>query len=362
MHRREPGLFAYGQHIVDVGMQHRGKAGRRHDVVWGGGFRYRHDTIDTPGMTLSMADHRFDETLFNGFIQDQISVTRNLKLTAGTKIEHAGATGWNLQPTIRGWWSPDGTTALWAGISRALHTPSRVETSLRFNFDAEPDARPLPILFSFIGNPEAGNEQLTAYEAGVRHTFNDRVALDVSGFYNRYRGLLNLGTLPPSVETAGPFPPHVLVSGSFGNSLDAQTTGLESVVSIAMAPQWHVVGTLEVFRVSGWESSAPGGNLDAVDGATPHFQWTLRSSYSRGAFDSDVNLIAAPALRAPATPAYLRLDARLGRRMAHGIELAIVGQNLLQSRHLEAADDRFVVTTEVPRTASLRATWRFYGR
>ncbi len=59
-----------------------------------------------------------------------------------------------------------------------------------------------------------------------------------------------------------------------------------------------------------------------------------------------------------AIPSYVRLDSRLGWRVGQSVEISVVGQNLLQARHLEFYDIQ-VGQTEVQRSVFGKVTWRF---
>jgi iron complex outermembrane receptor protein len=58
-------------------------------------------------------------------------------------------------------------------------------------------------------------------------------------------------------------------------------------------------------------------------------------------------------------PAYVTMDARLAWRPRKHLELALVGQNLLQPRHVEYSGIGMVFQTEVERSVYGTATWRF---
>jgi iron complex outermembrane receptor protein len=305
---------------------------------------------------------RFGEALLNGFVQDEITLAPRLRATLGGKVEHTNVAGWNFQPTARLWWSPDGETALWGAVSRAVRTPSRTDTSVRFHAGADATAGPLPMLFGYLGNPDADNETLTAYEAGLRSMLWDRVVLDVGGFFNRYGQLLATEPLAPRLEI-DPFGPHILLANTVRNTLDADTVGAEAVATVTLAPTWHLTGTVEVFRLSASRSANPQESAAIVDGATPRFQWSLRTSYSKVGFDFDGSLMHAAALPSPFVPAYTRLDARVGRRLGSGLEVALTGQNLQPGAHVESADTTLLAAINpAPRTISLRAIWHVGGR
>jgi iron complex outermembrane receptor protein len=57
---------------------------------------------------------------------------------------------------------------------------------------------------------------------------------------------------------------------------------------------------------------------------------------------------------------YVTLDARLAWEPVAGLELALVGQNLVEDRHLEF-EPEFLLTeaTEVQRSVYAKLTWRF---
>jgi iron complex outermembrane receptor protein len=354
--RYEPGFYRYRRQIADLGVQHHVGRWRRQDVVWGAGIRHSRDDMTSEGPTMGAIQPTFGETLFNSFVQDEITMAPTFKVTLGTKVERTAVTGWNLQPSARAWWSPDGSTAMWGAVSRALRTPSWTDTGMRLNLFGDTTSGPVPLLFALIGNPEARNEQLTAYEVGVRNTTFDRLAVDLSGFYNRYTGLLVYAAQTPAFEIA-PFAPHMLIGISPQNASEAATAGFETVATVGLSAAWTLTGTFEFFKLVDASSSVP-TSPGFIDGATPRFQWSLRSNFSRGGFDYDASLFKAARLTGPVVPGYLRLDARIARQLKPRLELALVGQNLLDAQHMEAGPD-LVDATAVRRALSLRAVWRF---
>lgn len=206
-----------------------------------------------------------------------------------------------------------------------------------------------------MGNPQAKEEELIAYEAGVRTTLGDRLAVDFSGYLNRYAGLLMYETGQPQLEISQ-LGPHLLVPLTPENSLDATTVGIETMAVLTPTPSWNLTGTFAVFRMPDWQSGALTPDTAFVDGETPRVQWSLRSSFSRRGFDYDAKVMNASSLREPFVPGYLRADARISRRLSSGLEIALAGQNLLGARHREAAGLVLVGITDVRRTIALRAT------
>src|SRR5207237_10810449 len=69
--------------------------------------------------------------LFSGFLQDEITLLPDrLRLTVGTKLEHNDYSGFEVQPSARIAWTPDDHQTVWAAVSRAVRSPSRIDTDL----------------------------------------------------------------------------------------------------------------------------------------------------------------------------------------------------------------------------------------
>jgi iron complex outermembrane receptor protein len=308
-----------------------------------------------------------NETLVNGFVQDQMTLGRRLRLTLGTKVERASATGVNVQPTARLWWSPDGNTALWAAISRAVRTPTHVERSVRYNIDVITDpALPLPGVAVLLPNPELQDEELAASEAGLRTTLWGRAALDVGAFVNRYRGLSVPAPLEPEPSFTAALGPHLLLPTTFRNALAARSIGAETVLVVPVTTAWSVTGTLDVFRISTPKEASSHPMSVLVGWArspaalTPPVQWSVRSSLTAGAFDVDAAVGREGAAVDAGLPAHVRVDARVARRMGR-LELSLNGHDVLHRSHYEVRMRDIFNPQPVGRAVSCRASWR-WGR
>ncbi len=53
------------------------------------------------------------------------------------------------------------------------------------------------------------------------------------------------------------------------------------------------------------------------------------------------------------------MDARLAWRPMTGVELSVVGQNLIEQRHIETVSDQTVIRHEMERTVYGKVTWAF---
>ena len=171
----------------DVDFQHRFSLGARNRVVWGLGYRYTHDAvIEAPSVGFFPAV--LAQNLYSAFVQDELALARNLSFTLGTKLEHNDYTGFEFEPDARLSWALNSSQALWAAVSRAVRTPSRIDTDLS-------EGTP-PYLVLLKGNPDFTSEALLAYELGYRAQLNSAFTASVSSFYNQYNDLRSTSFTP----------------------------------------------------------------------------------------------------------------------------------------------------------------------
>jgi iron complex outermembrane receptor protein len=120
------------RHTLDVDFQHRFALLNWNDVVWGIAYRYSHDDVYSKEFLVTNTPSRNDQ-LVSAFVQDEITLVDNyLWLTVGSKFEHNDYSGFEVQPTARLMWAPHQQHRLWAAVSRAVRTPSRVEQDTAF--------------------------------------------------------------------------------------------------------------------------------------------------------------------------------------------------------------------------------------
>jgi iron complex outermembrane recepter protein len=117
--------------VVDIDVQYHTHLGARHDVVFGGGYRYAN--LETIGsFTYSLTPPINEGRVVNAFMQDDIALGRRVRVTLGSKMENDITSGWSVQPTARALWkvTPE-TQQAWAAISRAVRTPSAQDLAVR---------------------------------------------------------------------------------------------------------------------------------------------------------------------------------------------------------------------------------------
>src|SRR5437764_3174376 len=316
-HRDIPGVFGEDLDTYDVDLQHGTRLGARHDVVWGLGYRLINDRIVNSSFLAFLPAH-VARQWFTGFVQDEIALVPNrLHVTLGTKIEHNDYTGFEIQPSGRVSWRLGPSGMVWAAVSRALRTPSRIDRE--FFVPANPP-------YFLAGGPAFHSEEELAYELGYRRQ-HGALAFSVATFYSRYHGLRSL-------EQVNPPAPVPLV---IGNRQDGESFGAEVTAQYWLTNRWRVHAGYTELRVHIWRNP---GSTDASGGATesqiPDRQFFLLSSV-----DLPAHLGLSAWFRAiddvnnQLVPAYAELNATLTWQPTSHLDLSLVGQNLLHDRHRE---------------------------
>src|SRR6266705_5178846 len=338
-HRDIPGIFGEDLDTYDVDLQHSARLAARHDVVWGLGYRNINDRVANSSLLAFLPAH-VARQWFTGFVQDEIALVPNrLHVALGSKIEHNDYTGFEIQPSGRVNWalSPSGT--LWAAVSRALRTPSRIDRE--FFAPGQP-----PYLLA--GGPGFHSEEELAYELGYRHQ-RGALALSLAAFYNRYYGLR-------SVEQVNPPAAFPIV---IGNGQDGESFGAEGTVEYWLTSRWRLRAGYTELRVHIWPNP---GSTDTSRGAAesqaPDRQFLLKSSVDLPAhLRLDAGFRAIGDITRQQVPAYAELNAKLTWQPTSKLDLSLVGQNLLHRRHAEFGAP--AVRREIERGAYGAVEWRF---
>jgi iron complex outermembrane recepter protein len=307
----------------DAELRHHFHLDDWHNIVWGLGYRIVRDRITalTPTMTFDPSARMYDT--FSFFVQDEIEITDAHYLTVGAKLQHNDFTGWEVQPTIRLLYSPENSWAAWGAISRAVRTPSRIESDATI---FAPGAVPF---LDFV--PTFDSEELVAYEIGYRSQPEPWFSWDVAGFFNQYDNLSSLSTTPVTVL------PLFNTNRNYGEGY-----GAELSATVEMLSHWRVSGGYSFVELQIHPGTDTGNFLgstgELVEGSTPHNQVFLMSSHDLASnFDFDLLGRYVDNLPAIVIASYIELDARLAYRPGPRWEIAIVGQNLLQPHHPEYA-------------------------
>jgi iron complex outermembrane receptor protein len=331
-HRDQPGIIQETVKAYNADVQHGFNVGDAHTIVWGAGYRRTSDTYTVPP-PFGVANTHAQRNLWNVFLQDEVALTDQLKVTAGLKIEHHTYTDFEYMPSVRAAWQPSAHDLWWAAVSRAVRTPSRLDR----------DLQALPIL---LPAPTFMSETLVAYEAGYRGQLSDSLLVSVSAFFNDYDKL----------RTTSPLP-----TGQFRllNGMEGHVYGVELWAQYRVNEWWRL--SAGATGLSKDLKAKPGvidvSNMQAA-GNDPDQQFSVRSLMALSDNVSfDVGLRAVEKLRSPVIRSYVELDARLGWRITDTFELSVAGFNLLHDQHPEGGP----VSTrrEVRRNAHVAAKLAF---
>jgi iron complex outermembrane receptor protein len=354
--------YGVGLNTIDLDFQQRNRWRKRHDFVWGLGYRLNADSSE-PAFRISFLPANLKSQIFSSFVQDEIALVRDrLYVSLGTKVEHEYYNGFNAQPSARLTWTPGDRETFWAAISGAERTPSRVETAIRYNYGALPGVGNVPTLISVFGNPGQKNEQLIATEAGFRKDVSDKVSFDSTVFFNQYRDLRSSEAGVPRLE-AEPAPEHLLVPLSFGNLIHGETHGIELFANVKLASRWtlspgYAFLTMHLHRDAGGTDFTTGPQ---AEGGIPNQQAQLRSNVNLPWHLQWTTLVYfVGRLDAQAIPSYTRVDSNVTWQASEKISLGVAGQNLARNLHPEFdGPDVTVMPSLVRRSAYAWLTWRF---
>lgn len=340
---------------LDVEFQHRLPLSTTQELTWGLGYRQVSDKLDSNGFTIAFDPNKENSTIYNVFVQDEISLAEDLRLTIGSKFERNDYTGTEAQPSLRLLWQATETDTLWGAVSRAVNTPSRSHRDATLNFLVIPGA-PFPTVLSNFGNKDTESEELTSTEIGYRGQFGADFNLDATVFYNVYDKLITnefAGVTPP--------PSYVNVTSTYGNLMEGKAYGIELAANWQASPAWRLRASysrLEMdfeLKAGSTDASAP----DDTEGSSPQHMAQLHSLHNLGEnLELGAFVYYVDELPALGIEDYTRVDLRLGWRPAENLEVSLTAQNLADKRHAETTSVD-VTASEIPRSLYGKVNWRF---
>jgi iron complex outermembrane receptor protein len=348
----------------DLDFQYHFASGARHKVSWGLGYRATHES-DEDLSIVRFAPTVLSQTLYSGFVQDEIMLARGVYLTVGSKLEHNGYTGFEFEPSARLQWNLEPTQLLWAAISRAVRTPSRYDRDLLVPSGLINAPPPLQFPTTFLkGSPDFRSETLLAYEAGYRAQIGPRLSTSVSAFYNDYHHLRSTTATATTAVYVFPYPVF------FQSNLEGETHGLELSASYQMLEWWRLHAGYDLLQehihVRPGEVDATGATNETAD---PQQQVALRTSMDLSrdmTLDAALRWVDSLHINSGPTggpvvgtvPSYFELDSGIAWHATSSIEVSLMGRNLLHAHHTEYG---FPSPTreQIGRSVFGRVTWGF---
>jgi iron complex outermembrane receptor protein len=344
-HRLVPFAYAENLNTYDLDIQDRFHWGDYNHFVVGGGYRFTDDDVANSPELAFLPPH-LDRNLFNVFGQDEITIAQGLNLTLGTKVEHNDWTGFEVEPSGRLGWTMAPGQFVWGAISRAVRTPSEIDED--FYVPGNPP-------YYLAGSSNFVSESLLAYELGYRAQLTPTVSASLSTYYNEYDHLRSIS--PPTAPGGPEF---------LQNNLEGQTYGFEAGSTWQVLDWWRLHGGYNLLKEHLY--ARPGTvDRDNATGETsdPQQQFSIRSSMDLPhniEFDVDPRYVDKlydySGGVTGTVPAYFELNVRLAWRITSGVEVSVVGQNLLHDHHPEFGFPS-AERQEIERSVYGKVAWNF---
>jgi len=355
----------------DLDFQYQFPVGERHKFTYGLGYSFVNQSVGNSlsdnGLSLSWSKSHFPLSIYSAFVQDEYALfPDSLRVLLGCKLEHNDFTGFEVQPTARLLWTPTKRQTFWAAVSRAVETPSISEEGVQLSALTPTRLSSGIQLFPRVtGNPQLNSVKLVAYELGYRTQVSETFALDGALFYNHYHGLVV--AVPQSVQS-GFAPGTAIVPLLFENRMAGETYGAELAADWHPAKWWRFYGTYSFLEMDLHpDPGLPAGTSSDAQSAerrSPRHQFFLQSSFDLPE-NVELDVMGRFVARLPGfvqeIPSYFALDARAAWRPRGDLEIAVVGQNLLDNHHPEFGVSPIIGSpvVEIRRNVYAKLTWSF---
>ena len=367
--RPEPQASKVETSTWDTEVQYDFTAKRVHNLSVGGGDRMISEQINTTS-NITFARSALTYSNLNIFAQDEIHLAHDsLLFTVGAKLERNYFGGWGSEPSANLLWMPSKHNSVWISAARSLRTPTLFETAVNAPLDIVPGSAAtggLPVIGGVQGSPNFGAETVKDFEAGYRGQLSKDLSVDVALFYDQFSRVRSFSLGNP-VFSFSPSP-HLEVPEIASNYGTGIGKGAETSIAWQILPKWKLEGSYTYNLVNNrLVDSAPAGTVDTGGKQPSRNKWRLQSyvnlskSWNFDTFlywtsqGSPTNNYGPDVL----VPSYTRLDVRIGYKVGRHWQLSVAGQNLLQSRHLEAIEELLSAHSYVNRGAYLKSTWQF---
>ncbi len=345
----------------DLDFQHHFSFGNRNEITWGLSTRHIYDKINNAANVSYSREYRH-APLYSTFFQDEITVIEDrLKLIIGTKYANNDYSGSEVMPNARLLWTPDNNNTVWASVSRAVKTPTRVQHDLnelfltRFFTTA---TGPVPNFLVANGDSDTRSEDLIAYEIGYRFKPFEDVSIDIAAFYNDYDDL-HTGEIA-SADLSN-VPSYISIPTILDNKMKGDTYGVEVSVEWQALTWWQLNATYTYLDMQLHAIGEDGLEPEVEENQSPENQAFFRSSMDLP-MDLELDTTVRYVDHIPQFDinSYTETDLRLGWKPKDGLDLSITGRNLLDNGHKEFEGTTFTIpSSDVERSVFLKVTWSF---
>ena len=335
--REDPVGFTDRLEMFDVEAQHDLSTMGMHRISYGVGYRYARDnTTPTPIVHFSPEDRNLNWATL--FAQDEISLRRDVTLTAGAKVQTNPYASADVMPDLRLDWKPMDNQLAWIAASRVARTPGRIDRDFVY-----PGSPP----FIIRGGPDFKSETGNVFEAGYRAQPRRWLTFSVAAFYAQLHDLRG-----GRIASDG--------AAVISNEAEGDTTGIEAWAIAQPTQRWRLTfGLLELRQRLRPKPGSVDFAAPASLGNDPRHTLKARSAYRvTDRIDLDLSWRYVSRLSYLTTvPGYQEADARIAWRLDENVELAVLGSNLLHRTHVEF--DEHGLPAMIPRAAYFQARIRF---
>jgi len=248
----------------------------------------------------------------------------------GSKFEHNIYTGFEFQPNARALYHINDTNEVWAAASRAVRTPSRLESngvvtaySNGFGF------------VQLLGNDDLQSEKLRALELGYRKQWTQNITSDLALFSDYYDDLsiINYGA-----ATLSTLDGQLLESFPYDNGAHGEVHGAEISTDVQIRDWWKITAYYSYIKM---DLKMNSGVLDegvttALNEATPMNASYLRSSFNLPhGFEFDGTFRYTSRFDDGLVPAAPEIDLNLSKVINKNWRVSLAGSNLVDAHHKE---------------------------
>ncbi len=340
-------LLHQDNYTFDTDYQYNVKINDKNDLIAGVGYRYITDNLEGSDL-ISYSPTSQGRSLYSTYIQDTYKIIPDkVHLTFGSKFEHNDYTGFEIEPSARVGYYPNPNNTIWAALSRAVRTPNRSENDLSLVV--------APGYVRWVGNRNFESEEVIAYELGYRLKATDNLLFDATAFINKYEKLRT------NEYTEDNIPDDTVAGLPFDNKARATSKGFELASNWSVTNNWKLKGSYTFLTM----------NIETVDdsvdtlvtgqsGISPKHQFGIQSQvYLPFSVELSNSLYYVDNLPNIGIPGYYRFDSRIMWTVKPGLELSLVGQNLLDDRHQEFSQPLNGAANEIERNVYAKVTVRF---
>lgn len=342
------------QYVLDF--HHSLPAYDEHHLMWGLNYQSISDNFDNT-LTLGFEPNQFTQHNVGVFLQDQIELADDLKLTLANRVEHFTFTGWETEPNARLLWTPNKQHSLWAAVSRAVVLPNRAQHSIRLFKTVPGDNK----FAQAKANPSMLTENLLAYELGWRWQISNNLDVDTALFYNIYDRMQ--GTKFTGKTINDPIPDSR--EATVGNYRQVKSYGLETSINYRVNHDWRLQASYSAnqFHANYDRNQDWFRDPSNEQHFNPQHTLSIRSLFNvtnEIELDTWLRYVDEIYVDKRAIPDYLTLDVRLGWHPHKDLEFSLSGQNLLDDQHPEFSDILYVpVASQIQRGYLAQVSWRF---